>query len=176
MLRVLLAMALSAPIFGLQQLPEVMPVIRSTTRLVEIEVLVSDKRGSVTGLTADDFLVMDRGKRQAVRLFESRPAVSKFERSSTIPAEAFSNRPKAGSAPPTITILLLDGLNTRFEDQNRARQQVIRALGTINLGEKGRIAIFVLGKSLRVLIPRSVHHRFTSASPSGNVALFGTTL
>jgi VWFA-related protein len=135
-----------------QQAPEAGPVIRVTSRLVEVEVLVSGNHGPVKGLTQDDFLVTDRGKRQAVRVlragFEGRPAGAR----ANLPRDTFSNYqndPEATS--PSVTILLLDGLNTRFEDQNRARQQAVRALGQIKLGEKDRIAIYVLGKSLRVL-------------------------
>ena len=150
---VVFAVAFGLPILAFQQSSGPTPVIRSTTRLVEIDVVVSDKQGPVTSLTADDFVVNDQGKRQAVKLLELRRARGNAEKPSAASPNNFSNRPTAESEPtsPTITILLLDGLNTRFEDQNRAREQAIRAMGAIRLGEKDRIAIYALGKSLRVL-------------------------
>ncbi len=136
----------------IQRAPELGPVIRSTTRLVEVEVLVSDKHGPVRDLTQDDFLVTDRGKRQVAKLLGAGSVSRPASHSANLPRNTFSNRQSdAEAAPPTVTILLLDGLNTRFEDQNRARQQFVRALGQIELGKKDRIAIYVLGKSLRIL-------------------------
>ena len=150
-----LAAAFGLPLFAFQQSSGPTPVIRSTTRLVEIDVVVSDRQGAVTSLTANDFVVTDQGKRQAVKLLELRRAPGNPEKkpSAASLTSAFSNRSatEVEPVPPTITILLLDGLNTRFEDQNRARGQAIRALGAIRLGEKDRIAIYALGKSLRVL-------------------------
>jgi VWFA-related protein len=135
-----------------QRAPEPGPVIRSTTRLVEVEVLVSDKHGPVRGLTQDDFVVTDRGERQAAKLLSADSSAPPASRGANLPRNTFSNQQTAAEGtPPTVTILLLDGLNTRFEDQNRARQQFVRALGQIELGEKDRIAIYVLGKSLRIL-------------------------
>jgi VWFA-related protein len=147
-----LALALSPYVPQLPQSPELGPVIRSTSRLVEIEVLVSDKDGAVMDLAEDDFVVTDRGKRQNAKLFGAGSVVRSPSRGAAVPANTFANRQTvAGATPPAVTILLLDGLNTRFEDQNRAKQQLIRALGQIDLGEKDRIAIYVLGKSLRIL-------------------------
>ena len=148
-----LAIAFGLPLLAFRQSSDSTPVIRSTTRLVELDVIVSDKRGPVTSLTANDFVVIDQGKRQAVKLLELRRALGNPEEPPAASRSTFSNRPttEVEPAPPTITILLLDGLNTRFQDQSRARGQAIRALGAIHLGEKDRIAIYALGKSLRVL-------------------------
>ncbi len=157
MLRAAIAIAFGLPLLAFRQSPDTMPVIRSTTRMVEIDVLVADRQGAVGALTADDFVVTDQGKRQVVKLLELRRAPGNPEgnpeKSPAVSGNTFSNRPStaAEAAAPTVTILLLDGLNTRFEDQNRAREQAIRALGSIRLGEKDRLAIYVLGKSLRVL-------------------------
>lgn len=136
----------------IQRPPELGPVIRSTTRLVEVGVLVSDKHGPVRDLTQDDFLVTDRGERQTAKLLSAHSVARPASPSANLSRNTFSNQQSAAEGtPPTVTILLLDGLNTRFEDQNRARQQFVRALGQIELGEKDRIAIYVLGKSLRIL-------------------------
>src|SRR5260370_19444735 len=45
--------------------------------------------------------------------------------------------------------ILLDGLNTRFEDQGYARRQLIKFLENVDPDE--RIAIYTLNRSLRVL-------------------------
>ena len=45
------------------------PLIRTGTRLVEVEVVVRDKNGPVTGLTRDDFTLLDQGKAQQIAIF-----------------------------------------------------------------------------------------------------------
>jgi hypothetical protein len=60
-LALVLAEALSA------QMPEV--VIRTTTRLVQINVIATKKGVAVPGLKKEDFQVFDNGKRQEIRLF-----------------------------------------------------------------------------------------------------------
>jgi hypothetical protein len=45
-------------------------VIRSTTRLVQVNVVVRGRKGNaVTGLTRDDFILEDDGKPQDIRVF-----------------------------------------------------------------------------------------------------------
>ena len=47
-----------------------LPVVKMTTRMVQIGVIVHDKRSQpVTHLTRDDFVVLDKGKEQPLRYF-----------------------------------------------------------------------------------------------------------
>jgi VWFA-related protein len=127
-------------------------VIRTTTRLVEIEVLVSDKHGAVNNLTKEDFIVKDGGKRRPITVFGVKSVSTATLQPASAPANTFSNRQEVGgSSPANVTIVLLDRLNTRFEDQNRARRELMRALRGISLGPKDRVAIYALGKKLQVL-------------------------
>ncbi|HLQ76421.1 MAG TPA: hypothetical protein VK210_03650, partial [Terriglobia bacterium] len=45
--------------------------IQVTTRLVEISVVVRDKNGPVTGLTKENFTVLDNGKVQRIDVFSA---------------------------------------------------------------------------------------------------------
>ena len=95
MARILLAaltLALTTHVPQVQQSRELGPVIRSTTRLVEIEVLASDKAGAVTDLSAADFVVTDRGKRQTVKLFAAGSVSRHPGRDTALSANTFSNR------------------------------------------------------------------------------------
>src|ERR1022692_2662675 len=84
------------------------PVIRTTTRLVEVGVTVHDKHGPVTGLTKDDFSILDRGKPQVVSTFSAGTISSPSSQEPPLPANTFSNRQAvAGTTPPTISIILL---------------------------------------------------------------------
>jgi VWFA-related protein len=128
------------------------PVIRTASRLVEVGVTVYDKHGPVTGLTKDDFSILDRGKPQIISTFSAGAVSSPSSQEPSLPANTFSNRQTvAGTTPPTITVILLDGLNTRFEDQNRAKRHLIRALGDLTVGSQDRAAVYALGSSLKIL-------------------------
>jgi VWFA-related protein len=132
-------------------------VVQVTTHLVQVNVIVKDSHGQlVPGLTRDDFTLTDDGKPQKISAFL-------VEQSHTpaaippVPPDFFTNiteRQAGGS--PAVTIILLDGLNTRWEDQARSTEQVIKFLRHIHSGD--RIGLYTLGTRLVML------HDFTSDS------------
>src|SRR6266849_2065202 len=71
------------------------------------------------------------------------------------PPNLFSNRfeQKSGT-PASVTVILLDALNTKFEDMAYARQQIIKFLGQVQ--PQDRVALYSLTTHLTVL------HDFTS--------------
>ena len=99
-------------------------VIRVTTRLVEIGVIVRDRNGPVKGLTKDDFAVFDRGKQQSVAFFSVSTSVVRDKAPQLAAALAlpkaptFTNRIELRTQAPTAaTVILLDGINTDNRDQ-----------------------------------------------------------
>ena len=46
-------------------------VIRSTTQLVEINVIARDSSGPVAGLSKDDFVLLDRGREQKIAVLRA---------------------------------------------------------------------------------------------------------
>jgi VWFA-related protein len=122
------------------------PVIRTSTRLVQVNVIVHDKNGPVVNLTKDDFVLSEHGKVRAINVF-SVESLGKGKDAETLP-NTFSNHQR-GTAPPNVSIVLLDGLNTRFEDQVYAKRQLIKFLEGVD--PKDRIAIYTLGRRLGVL-------------------------
>jgi VWFA-related protein len=137
------------------------PTIRSGTRLVEVNVLVTDKdRRPVDGLTAGDFGIFDNGTEQRIELFtveRARPAASAAP-SPVEPPREFSNR-VAGLDGGGVTAILVDRLNTRAEDQFTARGQVAKFLEQIK--PQDRIGLYVLdSNAIRVL------HDFTTDASS----------
>lgn len=128
-----------------------------TTQLVVVNVIAKDRRGRpVKGLTRDDFTVLDNGSEQKISIFqveETRAA----QGPASLPPGTFSNLPaRAAGAAPAITVILLDALNTPWEDQVWSRGEVINFLEQIQPGD--RVALYGLGRDLRVL------HDFTSDS------------
>jgi VWFA-related protein len=158
----LLSVALDA-----QGLPQ-SPTIRVSTRLVQIEVTVRDKNGPVAGLTKDDFTFFDHGKPRELNLFsaESGHAPANPAQALELPPNTFSDLPQYGAnAPRSITVVLLDNLNTLygsapipyeskptwFEDLALANAKAHLTQFIANLDPRDRVAIYGLAQSLHVL-------------------------
>ncbi len=87
------------------------PLFNATTRNVILDAVVTDKKGSVvTGLTRNDFVIREDNAPQEIRSFDAVTAGTSAE-----------------DATPH-TILLVDELNTRFEDMAYTRYSVNRLL------------------------------------------------
>ncbi|MGD0696963.1 MAG: VWA domain-containing protein [Terriglobia bacterium] len=135
-------------------------IFRASTRLVQVDVIVHDKNGKpVPGLTRDDFTLWDGGKQEAISLFSVESSLTMSKPAPPTEPNVFSNRLESRAGVPTsVTVILWDGLNTEFEDQVYARQQVIKFLG--QLQPQDRVALYALGMRLRVV------HDFTSDASS----------
>ncbi len=155
----LLLSSLSAPTF-LQPLtgapqdrdePPAAPVLRTTTRLVQLNVIVTDKKGEpVSDLTAADFVVLDNGRPQTIKFFRKETDQPPAHSPQLLPPDTYTNQIRqTASVPASVTILLLDGLNTNISDQAYARQQAIKFLQQIH--SQDRLAVFTLARDLRVL-------------------------
>ncbi len=140
--------------------------LRATTRLVQVSVVVHDKHGNpITGLTKDDFVVLDDKKPQAIQVFSMRTNDVPTTAPPSLPSGTYTNRIQQRAGVPTsVSVILFDGLNTEFADQAYAKQQVVKFLRT-QIQPQDRVAIFSLGRDLRVL------HDFTTDASSLLAAL-----
>jgi VWFA-related protein len=124
------------------------PQIRVATRLIQVNVIVRDKRGDpVTGLIRDDFVLLDQGEPQRVAFFSE-----ETDHPSQPPAapNVFSNHSQTRlGAPVSVTVILLDSLNTGFLDMGFARERVIKFLQQVH--PEDRIALYALLDKLLVL-------------------------
>lgn len=136
----------------LAQQPTQPPVVlKSTTRLVQVSVIAQDGKGQpITDLKKDDFRIKVNGKDQPIKVF-SLDSSSALPRSDTkIPPNVFTNRMEVKSGQQSsVTIILLDMLNTKWADQVFAKSQVIRYLRTLQPAD--HIGLYVLDNSLHVL-------------------------
>lgn len=132
--------------------------IRSTTRLVKLSVIVKDKQGNpVTNLTSADFAIRDQNKPQKLRFFLVESSDPPTAPAVTLPPDTYSNRPsELGHVPPSVTMILFDGLNTALVDQAYARAQVIKFLKQVQ--PQDHVALYALGRQLSVI------HDFTTDS------------
>jgi len=131
------------------------PALRVSTHLVQLNVIVNDKHGNpITGLVQQDFSVFDNGKPQEIRIFSAETNLPSAPRI-TLPADTYTNRPEEKTGvPASVTVLLLDALNTEAADQTLASKQVVRLLQEIQPQEY--VALYWLGNGLRIL------HDFTT--------------
>jgi VWFA-related protein len=112
------------PALASPQNPAQTPTVRVTTSLVQIGVIVRDKNGPVENLTKDDFAILDRGKRQPIGVFsvESVKAAAAAP-TRTLAPNTFSDLPQDAARPRSITIVLLDNLNTLYGSAPASRYE-----------------------------------------------------
>jgi VWFA-related protein len=127
--------------------------VRVTTRLVLVDVVVTDKSGQLlTNLPAEAFTVLEEGKPQPLASFQQpAPAAASAARvGQALPPNVYSNRPELHMPPGPLTFLLIDTLNTPVRDQGFARDQLLKYVATQLRGDQ-RVAVLTLGESLQVL-------------------------
>jgi len=128
--------------------------IKVTTRLVTVDVVAHDKKNQpVHGLTKDDFELLDDGKPQTVSVFSVEgQAATVPERAplASLPPGTFTNRPTRPSAVAgSITVILLDGLNTSVNDLAMARGQIEKLIP--QLQSRDRVGLYSLESRVRIV-------------------------
>ncbi|MGA9801367.1 MAG: VWA domain-containing protein [Terriglobales bacterium] len=133
-----------------EQSPADVPAItiRANTRLVVVDVVVTDKRGQpVAGLKPEDFTLEENGKKQKISVFVPPGAAN---HTAAAPAGVLSNHPENVTPPGVPTVLLLDAANSAFKDQAYARAQMLKyVIGQTDTGRP--MAVLTLTDRLRVL-------------------------
>jgi len=143
--------AAPAPLLAQQSATDVPSLtLRANTRLVVLDVVVTDKRGqAVTGLTADDFTVEENGKKQKVSVFLP-PASANRMSPASAPPGIFSNRPENVGPAGVPIVLVLDAANSPFEQQAYARTEMLKYVA--EQGQSRRpMAVLALTDRLHVL-------------------------
>jgi VWFA-related protein len=126
-------------------------VFQANARIVVLDVVVTGKnRRPLTGLHKQDFLLSEDGHPQTITYFEehtgTQPLPASQEPQPDLPPNLFSNIPRVKPSD-SVTVLVLDTLNTPTDDQATLHVQVTKYLKKIQPGT--RIAIFTLGTQLR---------------------------
>jgi VWFA-related protein len=127
------------------------PIFRSESQLVLMDVSVTDSHGApVKGLQAGDFTLLENGKPQSIRVFETHGSELPYNAATEkpLPPGTFSNRISASTDTP-LDILLFDLLNTPPEDQAYARDQMLQYLRKMPKGKL--LSLFVLGTHLQMV-------------------------
>jgi VWFA-related protein len=143
--------ASSTPIPSKEDTAVQAPILRTTTREVVVDVVVTKNNGEpVLSLGKQDFKVTEDGKPQSIDFFEERaqgtPDHGAPPVMPPIPEGMRTNVPAAPEGD-AVNVLLLDTLNTEPQDQAYVHQEVMDFLSHMPPGT--RVAIFMLGSQLR---------------------------
>jgi VWFA-related protein len=115
-------------------------VIRSNTRLVEVQVIAWDRQGKpVADLRREDFHIFDERKERPLASF----AVERKPSAGDVPDFAGRQASEVPGEGTGYSAILLDWLNGGFADRLRANDAVRKALRDFQARQ--RVAIFVLG-------------------------------
>lgn len=130
------------------------PVIKSTTRLVVVDVVALDSKGTpVSDLRSQDFTLLEDGRPQEISIFNfQQPNQSPVEAAVRLPANVFTNVP--ASKPTSMNVILLDALNGEFSSRAYAREQLIKFLEEGHSAQP--VAVYALENHLKLL------HDFTT--------------
>jgi VWFA-related protein len=124
--------------------------LRVTTRLVNVNVVVTDALGNpVKDLTQDDFTPLDDGQPQKIAFFSAIDNERATSTSSLPGPDSYTNRPTDYGAPPSSTILLFDTLNSRWTSQGYGLHLIRKFLRQVE--PQDHIGIYVLGDDLKVV-------------------------
>src|SRR2546421_2422273 len=94
-----------------QKRPDEDEVVRVKTNLVDIDVMVKDKKGKyIPDLKAEDFTIFENGVQQKVEFFD--PPLAGNHRTGGNIAVSITGQPVSGSLPRNIISLALDGQTT----------------------------------------------------------------
>jgi VWFA-related protein len=99
-----------------------------TTKIVVLDVVVTDKHGNLVhrdDLTKNDFTICENGVSQQIRSFDP-PTRHQMPSPGKVVVNSASDLKKIGDAP--VSILVLDELNSKFEDMSFSREMMIKYL------------------------------------------------
>jgi VWFA-related protein len=131
--------------------PQEPATLRVTTRLVTVNAVVSDKQGNaITGLTKDDFTIVDGGHEQKIQFFSALtnqpPPVP-----APMPPDTYTNvLAEQGATPPSVSVILFDTLNTFWVGQGYALNKVREFLRHVQ--PEDRVGLFVMGKERLIIL------------------------
>jgi VWFA-related protein len=149
--------------------------IKVTSRLVDVGVIVTDKKGRpVRDLKPTDFEIYDNGQKQEIRAFTESmapatpPAIANATSSQAPPENTFSNRT---ASDPTLaapaqdsgsTILLIDESHVAWSDMLHAREEMLKFLASLAPGES--VGVYVTTRTgFRILAEITSDHAALAA-------------
>src|SRR5438128_2077111 len=131
-------------------------VIRVSSSLVNVDVVVRDKKGNaITNLKAEEFTLYENGVQQKIEFFDSTLASGNDAGQATIVTNAaeLGRVPRQpGGLPRNIIALLLDGQTTEGANLKHVRDGIIKYIRERTSADDS-LALFSIGGGLQLLQP-----------------------
>jgi VWFA-related protein len=126
--------------------------LKEEVRNVVVDVVVTDKHGQpVKGLGKSAFQLLENGKPQEIAFFEEHGPDDRASNAlpqPQLPPDTYTNVSAVPDGGPLL-VLLLDAVNTRFDQQSYVHAQMTEYLKSIPPGT--RMAIFTFGDRLQLV-------------------------
>jgi VWFA-related protein len=121
-------------------------IIRSTTTLVQVNVVARDAQGRpVDNLGKQDFEILDNGRPQSIAVITSEKIAPDSAPPAPAPPGTFTNQlPKSPSFRGGYSVILLDYLNSGFRNAASGRMSAIEVVNRLNPGEA--VALYTLDR------------------------------
>ena len=149
-----------------QKTPTSASKIQTQTRLITVDVVVTDSHGKpIRGMTQDDFEISEehagRQKIAKYRFVEASAMTPPVSTARPSGAHIYSNQPfDRLTAPPSI--LLMDALNTEIQQQSEVHRHMLMLLKTLPASTP--VAVFVLDHTLHVVQGFTSDHTLLQAA------------
>jgi VWFA-related protein len=138
-------------------------VLRANTRLVVVDVVVTDSKGRpVPDLKTEDFVLVEGGKPQKISAFTYEHGNGKAvaTEQAQLPPSIISNAPRF--QPGSLNIILFDANNGSFIEQAYARDELLKFLSSAELDRP--VAIFAMGSQLKLLTDFTTDNKVLAAA------------
>lgn len=129
-------------------------VIKVTSNLVSLDVIVKDKKGkAITDLKPEDFTVSENGVPQKIGFFDSTLTSGSEASQSSTGIDSTQTTPKGPSGfPRNIIALVLDGQSTELANLKHVREGTIKYIRE-RISDSDSVALFSISGGLQLLQP-----------------------
>jgi len=134
--------------------PDEQDVIKVTSNLVSVDVLVKDKKGkAVTDLKAEDFTVSENGVPQKIEFFDSTlTSASGAGKPANVIVSTQPQPPTPTDLPRNIIALVLDGQSTELANLKHVREGIVKYIRE-RTSDSDSVALFSISGGLQLLQP-----------------------
>jgi VWFA-related protein len=130
--------------------PDEIDVIKVTSNLVNVDVMVKDKKGKpITDLKADDFVLSENGTKQNIEFFDSTLAGGPGP-SQPSSITAVTGPPPPKGLPRNIIAMVLDGQTTEGANLKHVRDGMTKYIRE-RITESDSVGLFAISGSLQLL-------------------------
>src|ERR1041384_3745929 len=126
------------------------PTFRARTELVTVPVIVMRHGEHVTGLTKEDFQVDEDGQAKPLASFEEVRVTATSVKPVEVPPDVYTNEVVA-TGPPTVTVFMLDLINTPYFFQDAARKRLLDFLQKKYTADRPSMMVVLHPDGLRVV-------------------------